>query len=251
MPPFMKREVRRLVFLNYEPDAWRDPAEEKLSPALRRGHDPDHHFHLELFSVPDLPPDRYGFPEALHRQSKDPAEVGVLPYRAMELFQRMRVAIRQWRSIRDKETAAFLEMRIVDDAGILGHYIADASEPLHVTVNHNGWELSENPENYTRDKTLHARFEADFIHSHVHDEDVAPLMRKLQTVSSGLPYIYSEIQRSHDQVIPLYKLEKELKFDATNNHPKAVAFAAERLADAASALRDLWYEAYRSSVNGR
>jgi hypothetical protein len=80
--------------------------------------------------------------------------------------------------------------QIVDDEGILGHYIADASEPLHITVSHNGWELSENPENYTRDKTLHVRFEADFIHSHVHHEGVAPLMRKVQNISSGLPYIY-------------------------------------------------------------
>jgi hypothetical protein len=247
MPPFMKREVRRLAFLNYEPDAWRDPAEEKLSPALRRGHDPDHHFRLELFPVPDLPPDRYSFLEAVHRAGKDPSEVGVLPYRAMELFQRIRVAFRQWRSTHDKETADFLEARIVDDAGILGHYIADASQPLHVTVNHNGWELSENPRNYTRDNTLHLRFEGDFIHSHVHDADVAPLMRKAQTVSSGLTYVYAEIQRSHDQVVPLYELEKESKFGAANHNPKAVAFAAERLADAASTLRDLWYEACKSS----
>jgi hypothetical protein len=251
MSPFFKREVRRLTFLNYEPDFWRDPDEEKLSPALRRGHDPDHHFHLELFSVPDLPPDRYSFLAALQREGKDPAEVGVLPYRAMELFQRMRVAFRQWRSTHDKDTKAFLETRIVDDAGILGHYIADASEPLHVTVNHNGWELPGNPGNYTRDHTLHIRFEADFIHSRVHDENVAPFMRKVQTVSNGLTYIHSEIRRSHDQVIPLYELEKESKFDAANNNPKAVTFAAEQLSDAASTLRDLWYEAYQSSANER
>jgi len=78
----------------------------------------------------------------------------------------------------------------VDDTGILGRYSADVSEPLHITVSHNGWELSENPENYTRDKTLRVRFEGDLIHSHVHDEDVGR-MRKVQNMSSGLPYIYS------------------------------------------------------------
>lgn len=249
MPSFMKREISRLMFLNYEPDAWRDPEEEKFSPALRRGHDPDHHFHLELFSLPDLPPDRYSFLEMLYRQGKDPTQVGVLPYRAMELFQRIRVAFRQWRVTRDKDTAAFLEMRIVDDAGILGHYIADASEPLHVTVNHNGWELPENPGNYTRDNTLHLRFEADFIHSRVHDGDVIPLIRKAQRVNTGLPYIYSEIKRSHDRVIPLYELEKDSNFGAGDSSPKAVTFAAECLADGASTLRDLWYEAYESSAN--
>jgi hypothetical protein len=98
-------------------------------------------------------------------------------------------------------------------------------------VNHNGWELPENPRDYKRDNTLHVRFEANFIHSHVHDADVAPLMREGQAISSGLTYIYSEIQRSHDQVVPLYELEKLSRFDAANNNPKAVAFAAERLAD--------------------
>lgn len=247
MPPFIKRELNRLVFLNFEPDEWRDPAEEKLSPALRRGHDPDHRFHLELLSIPQLPPDRYSFLQALYREAKDPAEVGVLPYRAMELFQRMRVAFRRWRSTRDKDTAGFLEMRIVDDAGILGHYIADASEPLHTTVNTNGWALGENPKNYTRDNTLHVRFEADFIHARVLDKDVTPLLRNVKAVDSGLAYIYAEIHRSHDQVIPLYELERESRFDAADDNPRATAFAAERLADAASTLRDLWYEAYRSS----
>ena len=250
MPAFLKRDTRRLMFLNFEPDAWRDPEEEKLSPALRRGHDPDHHFHLELFSAPDLPLDRYSFLKTLCREGKDPVEVGVLPYRAMELFQRMRVGFRQWRSAKDQDTAAFLEARILDDAGTLGHYIADASQPLHVTVNHNGWQLPDNPAGYTRDNTLHIRLEADFIHSHLHDSDVAPLIRKVQPVSNGLPYIYSEIRRAHDRVVELYELEKVSKFGTADDNLKAVRFAAERLADGASTLRDLWYEAYRSSENG-
>jgi hypothetical protein len=251
MPSFLVRDAERLVFLNYEPDSWRDAEEEALSPALHRGHDPDHHFQLELFSVPDMPPDRYSFLRVLQREGKDPATVGVLPYRAMELFQRMRVGFRELRSTQDKQTAAFLQARILDDAGILGHYIADAAQPLHVTVNHNGWELPENPRNYTRDNTLHGRFEADFVHAHVHDGDVAARMRKVQPVGNGLAYIRAEIRRSHDQVVPLYELENETRFDGTNNNPKAVAFGVERLADAASTLRDFWYEAYRSTVKRR
>jgi hypothetical protein len=247
MPAFFRRETDRLVFLNYEPDAWRDPEEEKLSPALRRGHDPDHHFHLELFSPEALPPDRYAFLQVLCHEGKDAASVGVLPYRAMELFQRMRVDFRQWRSSSGQQTRAFLEARILDDAGILGHYISDASEPLHVTVNSNGWALQDNPRNYTRDKTLHLRFEADFVKAHVPESEVAPLVRKLGTVNDGLPYIYEEIRRAHDQVIPLYDLEKETKFGAGDSNPRAEAFAAARLADAAATLRDLWYAAYRGS----
>src|SRR6266542_4928444 len=81
MPAFMSRETERLMFLNYEPDAWRDPEEEALSRALRHGHDPDHHFWLELLSAPSLPADRYSFLALMQRQGKDPAAVGILPYR--------------------------------------------------------------------------------------------------------------------------------------------------------------------------
>ena len=112
MPAFFLKETERLMFLNFEPDVWRDPEEEGLSSALRRGHDPDHHFHLELFSPPTLPPDRYAFLKVLDREAKDAASVGVLPYRAMELFQRMRVGFRQWRSAPDQQTRAFVEARI-------------------------------------------------------------------------------------------------------------------------------------------
>ena len=250
MPAFFVKETERLTFLNFEPDAWRDPEEEKLSPALRHGHDPDHHFHMELFSPAALPPDRYAFLQVLDHEGKDPASVGVLPYRAMELFQRMRVDFRQWRSAPEKETKAFLEARILDDAGILGHYIADAAEPLHTSVHTTGWALAENPRNYTRDHTIHGRFEADFVKAHVRANEVAPLVRKPQPVNDGMAFIYSAIRRSHDQVIPLYELELETKFGAADSNPRAVVFVAARLADAAATLRDLWCSAYRSSSSG-
>jgi hypothetical protein len=109
----------------------------------------------------------------------------------------------------------------------------------------------ENPRNYTRDNTLHIRFEDEFVHARVPANEVAPLVRKLQTVNDGLPYIYQEIRRSHDQVIPLYELEKETKFGAADGNPRAATFAAAQLADAAATLRDLWYAAYRGSTTRR
>jgi hypothetical protein len=250
-PQFMTAGKKQLMFLNFEPDIWRDAKEEDLSPALRRGHDPDHRFHLEFFSPPQLPEDRYSFLNELCREGKDPRQVGILPYRAMELFQRLRVTFRQWRAASDPTTRNFLEARIIDDAGILGHYIADASEPLHTTVNTNGWDLPQNPQAYTRDNTLHNRFEGDFVRARIRDGDVRPLVRGLRVVNDGLPYIYAEIERAHDQVIPLYEFEKAEPFGVADADPRAAAFVAARLADAASTLRDLWYTAYRTSANGQ
>ena len=251
MPAFFRNESERLAFLNPEPDAWRDREEQKLSSALVLGHDGDHIFKFELYSPVTLPPDRYSLIEVLRKEGKEARLVGMLPYRAMELFQRVRVSFRRWRTAPDTKTRQFLEARILDDAGILGHYIADGAMPLHLSVNRNGWELAENPRQYTRDNTLHRRFESDFVRARIHEADVRPLVRSVTVVADGLPYIHAHMRRSFDQVIPLYEMEKLAPFGADDENPEAVKFAATRLADAVSTLRDLWYTAYYTSTSAR
>ena len=246
-PQFLRAESERLQFLNFEPDYWRDPIEEQLSPALRQGHDPDHHFHFELFGYGPLQPDRYSFLDWTRRENKDPRAIGVLPYRAMELFQRLRVSFRRWRAESDPKVAKDLEARIIDDAGILGHYIADAAEPLHTSIHTTGWALSDNPRGFTRESSIHARFEADYVHARIKDDDVKRLLRPVQVSEDPWISIYQELRRSHDQVIRLYELEKAMPFGPNNSDLAAASFVTERLADAAATLRDLWYMAYRTS----
>ncbi len=43
-----------------------------------------------------------------------------------------------------------MEAAIIFYAGWLGHYVGDGSQPLHVTVNYNGW-TGPNPHGYTTD----------------------------------------------------------------------------------------------------
>ncbi|MEJ8629977.1 hypothetical protein P0F65_09500 [Sphingomonas sp. I4] len=44
----------------------------------------------------------------------------------------------------------------------LGHYIGDGSQPLHNSVNSDGWR-GPNPNGYTRDRSIHGRFESGFV----------------------------------------------------------------------------------------
>ena len=247
-PAFLRSASERLQFLNYEPDFWRDPVEEHMSPALRQGHDPDHHFKLERFGRRPLPADRYSFLEWTVREHKDPRDIGVLPYRAMELFQRMRVAFRRWRQERDPTVAANLESRIVDDAGILGHYIGDAAQPLHTTIHNNGWALPENGRGFTRDHTLHLRFEHEFVHARMTDDRVRPLIPAARIIDDPLAAIYEELVRANDQVTRLYELERAEPFGPSSTAAESASFVAARLADGAATLRDLWYTAYRTSA---
>lgn len=248
MPRFFTKAAAELEFLSPEPDAWGDRAEQQLSTALVNGQDRDHIFKFELYAPDKLPPDRYTFIETLTREGKSVRLVGMLPYRSMELFQRMRVSWRRWRQAKDKETRRFLEARIIQDGGLLGHYIADAADPNHMSVNRNGWELPENPRGYTQDNTLHRRFESEFVTAHILPRQVQTLVRKTTIVDDGLSYIYAHMRRSYDRIVDLYELEKQQPFGSGKASPEAVDFVATRLADAASTLRDLWYTAYVTSA---
>jgi hypothetical protein len=248
MPKFFTEAADSLVFLNPEPDIWRDAEEEKLSPALRRGHDSDHFFKLELYSPETLPSDRYNFFEDLRGKGLEPLIVGVLPYRAMELFQRVRIGFRRWRNTTDPKTRRFLEARIIDDSGILGHYIADAAQPLHMSVSSNGWTPTDNLNGYTRSNTIHRDFETEFVRARIHDTDVKPLLRETVVVNDGLGYIYAHMRRSSKELETVYRMEQAMHFGPDNTDPKAVRFVASRLADGASTLRDLWYTAWVTSA---
>jgi len=45
---------------------------------------------------------------------------------------------RQWRTA-PRDTRRFIEGDIIRDAGVLGHFVGDASNPHHVTVHYKGW----------------------------------------------------------------------------------------------------------------
>ncbi len=63
-------------------------------------------------------------------------------------------------------SARSLTMR---DIGYWGHFVADASQPLHVTVHYNGWNDEKthtaypNPNAFSDSTTVHARFETTLV----------------------------------------------------------------------------------------
>ena len=69
-----------------------------------------------------------------------------------------------------------VEAAILFYAGWLGHYVGDGSQPLHVTINYNGWVGTENPNGYTTDHTIHWRFEGPFVDAAISASDVQPLI---------------------------------------------------------------------------
>jgi hypothetical protein len=63
--------------------------------------------------------------------------------------------------------------------GWVEHYVADAAQPLHNSIHHDGWSGAD-PRGYTRDPQIHGRFEWQYVDLiAVTEEDALKYMRKV------------------------------------------------------------------------
>ena len=237
--------VAEITYLAPEPDRWRSPMEPELSAAQA----PEHFIDLEYAEmVGKLPRRRFDYIADLYAaglmhpdlaKELRPEKVGLLPYEAIEVFQRLQAAMREYRDLHseNKETAP-TEAAIIFYAGWLGHYAGDASQPLHVTVNYNGWTQKDNPHNYANDHKIHARFETTFVDANIHRQDVEPLITPVRVLADPFDDFVAYLKQTQSNMERLYQLDQQQGFDGAGT-PESRKFTAERLAAGASMLRDL------------
>jgi hypothetical protein len=253
MPAFLRDAAPQLRYLNPEPDRWRD----RDAVAMNEGFRYDHYIDLENVPPGALDaPDRFVYLRLLYQAGLERPErdAGFLPYRILELQQRLTSGFERWRAAESADERRWIEARIINDAGILGHYVADASQPHHTTIHFDGWDRdTPNPMGFTTERGFHSRFESAFVNAHLEAEHVTPRVpagaRVLEDVRQA---ILDYIDEAHAHVIPLYELEKAHGFQPGAPTPQTVGFTAERLAHAADMLRSLWYTAWvKSEEAGR
>jgi hypothetical protein len=249
MPAFFRKAAPQLSYLNPEPDRWRDRAESRLDPAMTGAYWSEHFVDLEL--VPPaafLAENRYAYLDSIQAAGVK-ENPGMLNFQILELTQRLRVGFRLWRAAKTPQTRAFIEARIINDAGILGHYVADGSNPHHTTVHHDGW-VGENPRGYTTERGFHSRFESIYVRTHMKLPEVLALMTAPVTVRSPVrDSVQSYLNRSHAELERLYQIDARARFDSNTTSPENRQFAAERLAAGAEMLRDLWWTAWTTSAH--
>jgi hypothetical protein len=250
-PAFFRNAAKQLGYLNPEPDRWRDRTESTIDPALDRGTASDHFIDVEMASSAVLTQalkarDRYGYYDTLTAAGVKAYTMGFLPFAILEGAQKLRIDFRAWRSAPDS-IKPWIEQRIIDDAGIVGHFIADASNPAHTTVHYNGW-TGPNPNSYATDTRFHSRFESAYVGANFKLTD---LTSRMDTVARVLPDLRAAITQyikdSNAQVERMYQVDKAHPFDATTTAPENRAFANERLVAGASMLRDVWWTAWVTS----
>jgi hypothetical protein len=255
VPAFLRTPAAldALEYYGPEPDRWRSSAEPELPSATA----PDHFIDLENADlIGPLPRNRYDYIRALaaaqpaHPQVKlTPESAGMLPYATNEYYERLETAMRDYRAlVAAKQDTRPVEAEILYVAGILGHFVADGSQPMHVSIQYNGW-VGPNPNGYTTAHNIHSKFEGDFVHNNIKLADFAPLVEASKP--AVLHDVFSDflvyLRHTNSLVEKTYQLDKTGAFDGAGT-PAGKAFVDERLAAGAIELRDMIYTAWVKSA---
>ncbi|HTV82456.1 MAG TPA: TonB family protein [Acidobacteriaceae bacterium] len=255
VPAFLRSPaaIDEITYLGPEPDRWRSPAEPELDAAQA----PDHFIDLELADLlGTLPRERYQYIAALYAyglthpklaSEMQPDRIGFQPYITEEVWERLKSAMRDYRQLSAaRQDTRPVEAAIIFYAGWLGHYVGDGSQPLHTTIEYNGW-VGPNPNGYTTDHQIHWQFETRFVNDAINISDVQPLMTPLQPIGDEWTDYLAYLRHTNSYVDEVYQLYKEHGFDGTGT-PESRHFTAERLAAGASMLRDLIVAAWVKSA---
>ena len=253
MPAFLREPsaVARIAYLGPEPDRWRGSGEY----ALNQSQAPDHFIDLErVAGLGELPRGRYDFYKLLYEKraathSDDylPERVGLQPYIAMEVYERLKAAFRAYRALQKtgKPTLA-VQQDIVFYSGWLGHYVADAAQPMHTSINYDGW-VESNPRGYTTQKGFHAKFETAFVDRNITAASFAGLVGAPVKLEDPFRDYQRYLADSHSQLARLYELDKLHGFDGAGS-AEGLQFVKARLAAGTRMLLNLWYTAWLSSA---
>ncbi len=247
MPAFLRSEaaLNEIEYLGPEPDRWRSPAEPELNAAQA----PEHFIDLEpADALGPLPHRRLDFEAKVFAANERPEKIGLQPWAATEVWERLKAAMREFRRL----DAAHQDTRPVEQAvlfyaGWLGHYAGDASQPLHTTIQYNGW-TGPNPDGFTTAHQIHWQFEGPFVAANLHAPEVQVKMTPAHAIEGDMFDSYvAYLRHTGTYVKKVYELEKAGGFTGAGT-AESREFTAERLAAGASMLRDMIYTAWLESA---
>jgi hypothetical protein len=253
MPKFLRRATIEIAYLGPEPDRWRSSTEFQLKNAQ----EPDHFIDLERVSWLDpLPHGRYEFYRELaeHRAATSdrpddylPERVGLQPYITMEVYGRLKAGFREYRQrLASHQPTQAVQEAIIFYAGWLGHYVADGSQPLHTTIQYNGW-VGPNLNGYTTEHKIHAQFETAYVAANITEKDFAGMVKAPDRVADPFADYVAYLRNSNTLVENVYSLEKTGGFTGKGT-PEAFDFTTKRLAAGSQMLLNLWYTAWLESA---
>ena len=252
MPQFLAAAAARISWLGVEPDRWRT----NLEAPLRDAQAPDHYIDLELLDwLNPLPPDRYKYIQAVYEYRAShpragvpqPEKIGFQPYAVIEIFDRLKVAFREYRHAQaGRDSAADAEADAIFYAGWLGHYVADGSNPMHTSIHFNGW-VGPNPMRFSTANDIHSKMELTFVDANPEVLNFAELVARPRHLNHPFEDYVAYLRESRSMIERAYQLEKHGGFDGRGT-PESREFIRRQLARGAQMLADLWYTAWLDSA---
>jgi len=279
-PVFLKSQEAYIGHLGTIPDMWRGYSE----PYLRISEDANHGWYTEQFDYVQNPPHSRTefvlrvYDEYLKVKAVDPDRAklinirytGTQAYSIMEGYERIKAGMRLYRAVDNPQEpgvnlgailarisplfsgAAQVNQMLANDIafymGWVGHYVADAAQPLHNSQHHDGWS-GPDPKGYTRDPEIHGRFESSYVDLiETTAPDVIKYMRKdARHLDDVWKATLDHSLEARDSVEDVYRADLRGAF-VNKDDKQARELVYKRLASGASFLRDLVYTAWIESA---
>lgn len=279
--PFTREAAarERIAFLAGEPDRWRNTSDRPVKHAASL----DHYFDYEQIAMAGmdpakLPDTRYGFAAAFAAGRKahlavfpaiDPAKnadgsaewPGFAPWTIAESYGKLKAAfsyLKVFEELGTPEEIRNARENIIGLMGVMGHYVGDCAQPLHLTIHHNGW-VGDNPKGYTRWPGFHAWIDGGFIdkagirseplQARVGAAQVIPLTPEPDGRDPMFAWVVRQIEAHHAWVEPLYGMDQKgaFKEEALAKSPEGREFIEARLIDGGRMLAAIWLAAWKSA----
>jgi len=272
----------RIAYLAGEADRWRNETNPHNGTGLALGHvnGPDHYLDLEDIYLYDLtpeklPPLRYDFVADIVKAREahpdrfpaiDPARdndhtrelSGFLPWSITENYEKLQSGFSTLTALEKSggtpEEIENAKEDIIYVMGVMGHFVGDASQPLHTTKHFNGW-VGKNPNHYTTDRSFHQKIDGGFFRK-TGGIDVKKLSarihpaEKITTASSANGIFQTSvnfIEANNRLVEPLYKLERDGKLSEEGSSSEGRTFLEGQLVKSGQLLGDLWLTAWQTA----
>jgi hypothetical protein len=274
----------RIAFLAGEADRWRNETSLKNGTGLALGHasGPDHYIDLEDLNLYGLtaamlPPLRYDFvadivkARAAHPEkfpAIDPAKdsdhtrelSGFLPWAITENYEKLQSGFATLAALEKyggtPAEIANAKQDIVYVMGVMGHFVGDASQPLHTTMYHHGWTTNDNPNHYTTSFGFHAWIDGGFFKK-TGGIDVKKLSAKIHPAEKisaaadpdGIFHTSVNFIVAANQLVePLYKLDRDGKLSNKGDAgAEGRVFLEGQLVKSGQLLGDIWFTAWATA----
>ncbi len=240
LPAFFREGGNVIAHLSVDPDAFKH----RRLPQLTDREEPDHFFDLELVQAEPLPDKRHAFIELCQRLNQKPAKVGYLPYAIAEHTQQLTLAFAEYRRFSQDPV---VQMKVLVYAGLLAHYAADLSQPLHCTIH---WDGRADPVTGKSPRSgIHARIDALI-------EQVQPTTEELTqgiqpaVMTNLFTEVLTQIDESRKHIDKTYELEASLPGKEPRPaviDPQVRAYTVQRTRHAVQVTANLYLTAWRNS----